>query len=499
MTKIKKILIANRGEIALRLMKTARDLGIKTVAVYSEADISSPHVKYADECILIGPPPSSASYLNQDKIIEACKRTKADAIHPGYGFLSENAAFAKRVEKEKITFIGPSASAIKVMGDKLTAKQAVKKYKVPLVPGTDKPVKDLKKAIEVSKSIKYPVLIKARAGGGGKGMRIVWKEKELASNMERAMSEAKNAFDNEAVFIEKYITSPKHIEIQVLGDQHGNYVYLFERECTIQRRHQKVIEEAPSISIGPDKRKEMGEAAINVARSCGYYGAGTVEFVMDDQKNFYFLEMNTRLQVEHPVTEMITGIDLVQEQISIAEGKKLSFTQEDLQINGHSIEVRVYAEDPENDFLPDVGKLTTYQSPKGIGVRVDDGFEEGMEVPIHYDPMLSKLITHGKDRQEAISRMLNAIDNYHIEGVKNSLPLVKYVLQHPVFLDGSFTTRFMEDHFDPARLFEKIPADIKEVAMLVAGNIYHNKSNSNLFNRSQAKKSNWKSRSKSNG
>ena len=472
MPKIKKILVANRGEIALRIMKTAKDMGINTVAIYSEADRYSPHVKYANESICVGPPPSSQSYLDQQKIIEACRLTKANAVHPGYGFLSENAEFAELVEKSGLIFIGPSSKAIEIMGDKLTAKQAVKKYNVPLVPGMDEAIKDVKVAKAVAKNVGYPILIKARAGGGGKGMRIVWQEKDLEEEMKRAMSEAKNAFGNEAVFIEKFITSPKHIEVQILGDQKGNIIHLFERECTIQRRHQKVIEEAPSISVDEEKRNEIGQAAINVARSCGYYGAGTVEFVMDDKKNFYFLEMNTRLQVEHPVTEMITGLDLVKEQIHIAEGKALSIKQEELTINGHSLEIRVYAEDPENNFLPDVGELKVYEAPAGPGVRLDDGFEEGMEIPIHYDPMISKLITHGKDRDEAINRMLRAIRDYKIVGVKNSLDLATYVIQHSAFKDGSFTTKFMEEHFKPEDLRKTIPKEIMEIAALVGGKLY---------------------------
>lgn len=472
MPKIKKILVANRGEIALRIMKTAKDMGITTVAVYSEADRFSPHVKYADESICIGPPPSSQSYLDQHKIIKACKEIKADAIHPGYGFLSENAGFAELAEKSGLIFIGPSSRSIEIMGDKLTAKQAVKKYNVPLVPGMDEAIKDVKVAREVAKTVGYPILIKARAGGGGKGMRIVWKEKDLEEEMKRAMSEAKNAFSNDAVFIEKFITSPKHIEVQILGDQKGNIIHLFERECTIQRRHQKVIEEAPSVSVDEKKREEIGQAAINVAKSCGYYGAGTVEFVMDNKKNFYFLEMNTRLQVEHPVTEMITGLDLVREQIHIAEGKNLSIKQEELSINGHSLEIRVYAEDPENNFLPDVGELKVYETPAGPGIRVDDGFEEGMEIPIHYDPMISKLITHGKDRNEAINRMLRAIKDYKIVGVKNSLDLAAFVIQHPVFVDGSFTTKFIEEHFKPEDLQKTIPKEILEIAALMGGKVY---------------------------
>ena len=377
--KIKKILVANRGEIAIRVMRTAREMGIQTVAIFSDADASSPHVKYADEAVNVGPAPSNKSYLNMDKIIDVCLELNVDAIHPGYGFLSENATFAKKVAEKGIIFIGPSPEAIEVMGDKLAAKNAVAEYDVPMVPGVNHAVADLKEAKEIAEEIGFPVLIKASAGGGGKGMRVVENPEEIEEQMQRAMSEAESAFGDKSVFIEKFITSPRHIEIQILGDMHGNLVYLFERECSIQRRHQKVIEEAPSAILTPEKRKAMGEAALGVAKSCGYYGAGTVEFIVDENLDFFFLEMNTRLQVEHPVTEEITGKDLVKEQIYIAEGKALSFKQEDLKIIGHSMEVRVYAENPKENFLPETGRLVTYKVPQGPGVRVDDGFEEGMD------------------------------------------------------------------------------------------------------------------------
>ncbi|MEP4136320.1 MAG: acetyl-CoA carboxylase biotin carboxylase subunit, partial [Cyclobacteriaceae bacterium] len=466
--KISKILVANRGEIALRIMRSAKEAGIKTVAVYSEADALAPHVRYADEAIFLGPPPSSKSYLVVDKILDACKQTGAQAIHPGYGFLSENAKFAKRVKDAGLIFIGPSASSIEVMGDKLASKNAVKAFDVPLVPGMEEPIKDIAKAKRIADEIGYPVMIKASAGGGGKGMRIVYEEKEFEDQMKRAVSEAKSSFSDDAVFVEKFITNPKHIEVQILGDQHGNVLYLFERECSVQRRNQKVIEEAPSSVLSPEQRKKIGEAAVNVAKSCDYYGAGTVEFIADENLNFYFLEMNTRLQVEHPVTEEITGLDLVKEQIKIAEGEKISFKQEDLTIKGHSIELRVYAEDPENNFLPDTGKLERYVRPQGPGVRVDDGYEEGMDIPIHYDPMLAKLVTYGKDRKEAIDRMLRAIDEYKISGIKTTLPFGTFALKHPDFIDGSFTTKFVEKYFTPETLKAEITDEIAEVAGLFA-------------------------------
>jgi acetyl-CoA carboxylase biotin carboxylase subunit len=452
MRKINKLLVANRGEISLRIMRTAREMGIKTVAVYSEADRNAPHVRFADEAVCLGPAPSSQSYLNGEAIIRVCKELQVDAIHPGYGFLSENAEFATQVHKAGLIFVGPSPEAIRVMGSKLAAKNAVSKYGIPMVPGTEEAIDDIPIAKATAKSIGYPILIKASAGGGGKGMRIVNNEEEFEEQMQRAISEAQSAFGDGAVFIEKYITSPKHIEIQVLGDQHGQIVYLFERECSVQRRHQKVIEEAPSAVVSPEMRKAMGEAAVKVAEACDYYGAGTVEFIVDEKLNFYFLEMNTRLQVEHPVTEMITGKDLVREQILIAEGNHLSFGQNELSINGHSIEVRVYAEDPRNNFLPDIGKLVTYRKPQGPGVRVDDGFEEGMDIPIYYDPMIAKLIVHDGDRDAAIQKMNKAIDDYAITGIETTLPFCKFVLEHDAFKSGQFDTKFVENYFTPDKL-----------------------------------------------
>lgn len=452
MTKINKILVANRGEIALRVMRSARELGIATVAVYSEADREALHVQFADEAVCIGPPASSESYLRMDKIVAAAKQTGADAIHPGYGFLSENEDFAALVAKEGLIFIGPSAPAIEIMGSKLAAKAAVAKFNVPLVPGTSEPIRDVAEAKKVAATIGYPILIKASAGGGGKGMRIVEDEASFQEQMERAISEATSAFGDGSVFIEKYITRPRHIEFQIFGDQHGNVVHLFERECSIQRRHQKVVEEAPSSVLTPAIRKAMGEAAINVAKSCGYYGAGTVEFILDDKLNFYFLEMNTRLQVEHPVTEQVTGLDLVKLQIHVAEGKPLPFRQEDLSIKGHAVEIRVYAEDPANNFLPDIGTLKTYKRPQGHGIRVDDGFEQGMDIPFYYDPMIAKLICTAETREAAIEKMIRAIDEYEITGLETTLGFCRFVMQHEAFRSGNFDTRFVENYFKPAVL-----------------------------------------------
>ncbi len=463
-----KILVANRGEIALRVMRSCREMGIKTVAVYSEADRNAPFVKYADEAVCIGPPPSNQSYLLGHKIIDVCKQLNVDGIHPGYGFLSENAEFAAAVKQAGITFIGPSPEAMNMMGDKLSAKAAVKKYNIPMVPGSAGAISSLKEGKEIALATGFPLLIKASAGGGGKGMRIVDRIEDFEEQMNLAVSEATSAFGDGSVFIERYVAGPRHIEIQVLGDTHGNIVYLFERECSVQRRHQKVIEEAPSSVLTPEIRKAMGECAVNVGKACDYVGAGTVEFLLDENKNFYFLEMNTRLQVEHPVTEMITGIDLVKEQIKVARGEKLSFKQEDLKINGHSVEVRVYAEDPTNNFLPDIGKLETYKRPQGLGVRVDDGFEEGMDIPIYYDPMISKLITFGKDRKEAIDRMVRAIDDYEIVGVETTLPFCKFVLQHDAFTSGNFDTHFIKHYFKPEYLSKETPEEAEVAALFGA-------------------------------
>ncbi|MEM7509747.1 MAG: acetyl-CoA carboxylase biotin carboxylase subunit [Bacteroidota bacterium] len=451
---MKKILIANRGEIALRVMRTARKMGLKTVAIYSEADREAPHVRFADEAILVGPAPSAESYLQIDTVIQAAKEVGADAIHPGYGFLSENATFSQKVEESGLTFIGPKPHAIKVMGDKLSAKEAVKEYDIPMVPGIEEAITDVELAKEIGIKVGFPILIKASAGGGGKGMRIVENVEELPEQMERAISEATSAFGNGAVFIEKYVTSPRHIEIQVLADTHGNVVHLFERECSVQRRHQKVVEEAPSAVLTPEIRKRMGDAAVKVAKACDYIGAGTVEFLLDADKNFYFLEMNTRLQVEHPVTEMITGIDLVEQQIRVARGEVLSFSQQDLNIQGHSLELRVYAEDPLDNFLPNVGTLTTYQIPEGKGIRVDDGYEEGMDIPIYYDPMIAKLITYGASREEAIQLMIEAIQAYKIEGIATTLPFGKFVCEHEAFTSGEFDTHFVKKFYSPESILE---------------------------------------------
>lgn len=464
---MKKILVANRGEIAIRVMRTAKSMGIKTVAVFSEADRNAPHVRYADEAVYIGKAPSNESYLLGDKIIDVAKSLHVDGIHPGYGFLSENAHFAELCEQNNITFIGPKSKAIKIMGSKLAAKEAVKAYDIPMVPGIDEAITDVKKAKEIAKQIGFPILIKASAGGGGKGMRIVEKESELESQMNRAISEATSAFGDGSVFIEKYVTSPRHIEIQVMADSHGNVLHFFERECSIQRRHQKVVEEAPSTILTPELRAKMGEAAINVARSCDYLGAGTVEFLMDADLNFYFLEMNTRLQVEHPVSELISGVDLVELQIKVARGEALDIKQEDLKIKGHALELRVYAEDPLNDFLPSVGLLKTYQLPVGEGIRVDNGFEEGMEIPIYYDPMLSKLITYGKTRNEAIQLMRKAIDNYLVEGVQTTLPFGKFVCEHDAFTSGNFDTHFVKKYYSPEKLLEQHKEEA-EIAALIA-------------------------------
>ena len=444
-----KILVANRGEIALRIMRSAREMGISTVAVFSAADRDALHVRYADEAVFIGPPPANQSYLDGEKIIEACRVTGADAIHPGYGFLSENAAFAQMVKDAGLILIGPTPEAMAIMGNKLSAKAAALKYQIPMVPGTEEAITDIEEAKRRAEEVGFPILIKAAAGGGGKGMRIVESISVFEEQMHLAVSEAESAFGDGAVFIERYVTSPRHIEIQILGDTHGNIVHLFERECSIQRRHQKVIEEAPSSILTPEIRARMGKCAVDVARSVNYTGAGTVEFILDENLDFFFLEMNTRLQVEHPVTEFITGLDLVKEQIRIARGEALAYTQDELKINGHAIELRVYAEDPQQNFLPDIGTLKTYRTPKGNGVRVDDGFEEGMEIPVYYDPMIAKLITFGADRQEAISRMLRAISEYDITGIQTTLDFGRFVLSHEAFTSGNFDTNFVNRYFNP--------------------------------------------------
>jgi acetyl-CoA carboxylase biotin carboxylase subunit len=469
---MKKILIANRGEIARRIIRTCKRMNIQTVAVYSDADQHAPFVFEADEAYHIGPSPSSESYLKQDKLIEIMKQTGCDGVHPGYGFLSENAGFAEKVKQAGIKFIGPSPSAMQMMGSKLEAKAAVMHYDVPLVPGTEYAIADPEEGRKIADSIGYPVLIKASAGGGGKGMRLVDASSEFVEKMALAQSEARSSFGDDAVFIEKFVTSPRHIEIQVFADAHGNVVYLFERECSIQRRHQKVVEEAPSAVLTPELRKQMGEAACNVARACQYEGAGTVEFLLDADHKFYFLEMNTRLQVEHPVTEMITGQDLVEWQIRVARGEKLPLMQEELTMNGHALELRLYAEDALSNFMPNIGKLTRYRPPAEDWVRYDHGYEEGMEIPLFYDPMISKLCVWGPDRNTAILRMIQAIDGFQLSGVTTTLDFGKFVMKHDAFISGNFDTNFVPNYFSHSEVMLDAQAKEKDALAGVLDKIW---------------------------
>lgn len=464
---MQKILIANRGEIALRVIRTCKKMDIKTVAVYSEVDANMSFVTQADEAYCIGPAPSNQSYLLGDKIIEVAKKCGAEGIHPGYGFLSENADFSAAVEKAGLTFIGPSEHSISTMGSKIAAKQAAAKFDVPMVPGTDKPLANLEEAKKVAEKTGYPLLVKASAGGGGKGMRIVEKAEDLEAQLNSAKNEALNSFGDDAVFIEKYVGSPKHIEIQILGDKHGNYIHLFERECSVQRRHQKLIEEAPSSCLTEAIRMAMGETAVNVARSCDYSGAGTVEFLVDEELNYYFLEMNTRLQVEHCVTEEITGVDLVEQQILVARGEKLSIKQDDLKINGHAIELRLTSEDPLEDFTPAVGTLKTYKRPTGPGVRIDDGFEEGIEIPIYYDSMIGKLIAWGETREQSIERLMKAIEDFKISGIPSTLSFGHWAVQQKAFAEGQYNTHFIPTYFAPEKMNETTPEQ-RSLAALAA-------------------------------
>ncbi|XP_060247644.1 propionyl-CoA carboxylase alpha chain, mitochondrial isoform X2 [Meriones unguiculatus] len=442
-----KILIANRGEIACRVIKTCRKMGIKTVAIHSDVDASSVHVKMADEAVCVGPAPSSKSYLNMDAVMEAIRKTRAQAVHPGYGFLSENKDFARSLAAEDVTFIGPDTHAIQAMGDKIESKLLAKRAKVNTIPGFDGVVKDADEAVRIAREIGYPVMIKASAGGGGKGMRIARDDEEAREGFRFSSQEAASSFGDDRLLIEKFIDNPRHIEIQVLGDKHGNALWLNERECSIQRRNQKVIEEAPSIFLDPETRRAMGEQAVALAKAVRYSSAGTVEFLVDSQKNFYFLEMNTRLQVEHPVTECITGLDLVQEMIRVAKGYPLRHKQEDIPISGWAIECRVYAEDPYKSFgLPSVGRLSQYQEPTHLpGVRVDSGIQPGSDISIYYDPMISKLITYGCDRAEALRRMADALDNYVIRGVTHNVPLLREVIINTRFVQGDLSTKFLSD------------------------------------------------------
>lgn len=472
---IKKVLIANRGEIAIRVMRTCREMGITSVAVYSDADRNSMHVRYADEAYHIGPSPSNESYLHIDKIIDAAKKSKADAIHPGYGFLSENAEFSERCKKEGIIFIGPSAFSISTMGDKITARRTILNAGVPVVPGTTDPIKSDDDAIEVIKEIGLPVMIKATAGGGGKGMRLVQNEKDILPSLRAAKSEAKAAFGNDIVYVEKYISSPHHIEFQILADRHGNVIHLFERECSVQRRHQKVIEETPSPLMNPAIRKEMGKHAIAVARAAKYEGAGTIEFIVDDNLNYYFLEMNTRLQVEHPITERVVGIDLVKEQVNIANGKRLTYKQDELSQNGHAIECRIYAEDPDNNFMPCPGLIQHITEPLGFGVRHDGYIYEGYEIPLYYDPLISKLIVWGKTRQETIERMKRALYAYKITGIKTTIKFLERIMNTPDFVNGNYNTHFIEKNKKFLEEEDKNDGDGKAMAIIAAFIDYNNR------------------------
>lgn len=465
---IKKILVANRGEIAVRIMRSCREMGISSVAVFSEADRTSMHVRYADEAYCIGPSPSNESYLKMDTILEVAIKTKADAIHPGYGFLSENAEFATKVLEAGIKFIGPSPYAISAMGDKMTARELMQSSGVPVVPGTKNPISSTQELYAVAKEIGYPIMIKASAGGGGKGMRLVKTESELLSSFNMAKSEALSSFGNDTVYIEKYIESPHHIEFQILADQHGNTIHLFERECSVQRRHQKVVEETPSPHMTPELRHKMGQYAVKAAQSVNYVGAGTIEFLVNDQRNFYFLEMNTRLQVEHPITERVTGVDIVKEQIKIADGEKLTYTQDEVVMHGHSIECRIYAEDPQNNFMPNPGVIKHITEPLGLGVRTDGYVYKGYEIPIFYDPMISKLIIWAKTRDEAIARMKRALYEYKITGVKTSIPFLEKIMDTPDFKSGKYDTHFIEKNKAYLEIGEPCETECQDIAMFVA-------------------------------
>jgi acetyl-CoA carboxylase biotin carboxylase subunit len=465
---IRKVLVANRGEIAVRVLRTCRDLGIRTVAVYSDADRGMPHVLKADEAYRIGPPPSRQSYLMMDTIIGVAKTAGADAIHPGYGFLSENADFARRVEEAGLIWVGPPPESIRTMGDKTEARKLVRKAGVSTVPGTLEPIASEREAADFCARFGYPVLLKAAAGGGGKGMRIVRNQEELSSSLRGAQSEATSAFGDGRVYLEKYLENPRHIEFQILADHHGNVVHLGERECSIQRRHQKVVEETPSVIVSPEMRKTMGRTAVEAARACGYANAGTIEFLVDGEKNFYFLEMNTRLQVEHPVTELRTGLDLVALQLHVAAGKPLPFEQEQVEFRGHAIECRICAEDVDNGFLPSTGRITHLRTPGGPGIREDRGVEEGGEIPVYYDSMISKLIAWGSTREEALNRMVGALSEYQILGVKTNIPLCLFVLKHPEFRKGNFTTHFLQDHFRPGQTGDPGTLQRRAVALVCA-------------------------------
>lgn len=493
---IKKILIANRGEIAHRIIKACRELGITSVAIYSEADKNALHVRRADEAYLIGPSPANESYLNKEKIIKLAKEIEADAIHPGYGFVSENPEFIRMVEESGIIFIGPSSKSVKMMGEKTSARRLMKLNNVPIVPGTTEPIKNIEEGKKVSSEIGYPVMLKAASGGGGKGMRKIDREEDFEESYNRAKNESLKAFGNDDVYIEKFIEHPKHIEVQILADKFGNYIHLFERECSVQRRHQKVIEEAPSIAVDEETRKNITQAAVNAAKACNYYNAGTIEFLMDKDKKFYFLEMNTRLQVEHPVTEMITGVDLVKQQIKIANGEKITLKQEDLKIHGHAIECRIYAEDVDNNFAPSTGKIIHHRLTSGPGIRIDRGIDVLSEVPIYYDPMLSKVIAWGIDREEALARMKRALGEYQISGVITNIPVFNWVLKQKTFLDGTFDINFLDNEFMPLvpdKWKDESSNDYEEIAAILGALLKHKEFQNTLSNNNISENNSWRS------
>lgn len=491
---IKKILIANRGEIAVRIIRSCREMGILSVAVYSDADRSAMHVRYADEAYRLGAAPSNESYLNIPAILDVAKKVKADAIHPGYGFLSENAEFATKVKSAGLIFIGPSPDAITAMGDKMRARELMNKANVPIVPGSGALPNSENEIQTVAKNIGYPVMIKASAGGGGKGMRLVHSANELIAAVKLAKSEALTAFGNDAVYLEKYLLEPHHIEFQILADNHGNVVHLFERECSVQRRHQKVVEETPSPFITETLRQEMAKHAISAAKSVNYSGAGTIEFLMDKNHHFYFLEMNTRLQVEHPITERVTGVDLVKAQIKVAMNEPLDFKQEDIQQRGHSIECRIYAEDPGNGFRPSPGLVKQITEPLGLGVRTDGYVYEGYEIPVYYDPLISKLIIWAPTRKEAIDRMKRALFEYKITGIKTNISFVQRIMETPAFVEGNYNTHFIDEHIDELLQGDQKCEHCEDIAMIIAYLDYQNKQHKRMdFNKdASSKSSNWK-------
>jgi acetyl-CoA carboxylase biotin carboxylase subunit len=493
---IKKILIANRGEIAHRIIKACREMGIISIAIYSEADKEALHVRRADEAYLIGPSPSKQSYLNKEAIINLALKIGADAIHPGYGFLSENPEFIEMVENSGIVFIGPSSKSVRLMGEKTSARRLMMTNNVPIVPGTTEPISDVETAKNNATEIGFPVMLKASAGGGGKGMRKVYALSEFDEAFERAANEAQKAFGVPDVYIEKLILKPKHIEVQILGDKFGNYIHLFERECSVQRRHQKVIEEAPSISIDENTRNEITKCAIAAAKACNYYNAGTLEFLLDENKKFYFLEMNTRLQVEHPVTEMITGVDLVKEQIKIAQGEQLSIKQNELRINGHAIECRIYAEDPENNFSPSTGKILHHRLTSGPGIRIERGVDIQSEVPIYYDPLLSKVVAWGRDREEAIIRMKRALTEYQVSGVITNIPVFNWILKQEEFLDGSFDINFLDQKFIPLlpdKWKDESSIEYEEIAAVFASLLKSSENSMKVSTSEKSNTNNWTS------